>query len=114
MSSPPRLRAGVLRGNGFEKELLQRNGNDVDRDGLERAGAIDDRVCAAAGQHAQRAARPAYPLNAGRVRQQIVPGRRVAVEDELDAPITPPQIVQLAVEHRPALLDDGDAIRDLL
>ena len=56
----------VLRGNGFEKDLLQRDGDDVHRHRVERARFLHDRVGAFARQHREDAPLAPHPAPGAR------------------------------------------------
>src|SRR3954469_3648753 len=73
----------VLRGHGFEEDVFQRDGCDVDRSRIPRARFGDDRLGAGAGQDAEHATLTGHARNPPRVELRV---GRVAVENQLNAP----------------------------
>src|ERR1051325_7586890 len=87
----------VLRCDGFEEDVLQGHRDDVHRRRAERAGFVENRICAGAREQGEHAPGAMHALDARRVKRRR---RRLAIEHELDSTEVLPQIVEGAAEHR--------------
>src|SRR5712692_2454125 len=81
----------VLRGNGLEEDLFQRDGDDVHRHRAERARLVEDSIGSLARQHREHATLAPHSLDARRPEYRF---RRIAVEHQLDAAEILPKVVE--------------------
>src|SRR5579883_365758 len=97
--------------DGFEEDLAEAEGRDVDIDSVAFAAELDDGFCVVAGEDGDLAAVHAGALDAVEIRWKRW---RVVCKTEGDATVVFAYLLQRHVEHRPALIDHQNVVRDAL
>src|SRR5690348_11555484 len=101
----------ILLSNSFQKNLLQRDGDHIHRDRLQRARFFNDFAGPLPGQQRERTAMTLHPQDAGSAKRHVGSFR---IEDQEDAPIIFAKIFESARDHVAAAINDRQAIGDLL
>src|SRR5947207_3718876 len=94
----------VLRRDGFEEDLFQRDGQNVDRHRAQRARLLEDLLGAGAGEHAEHASLAAHTRDTRAAKRGC---RRLAVEHQLNAPKLLAKVVERAGHNGLAPADNG-------